>query len=125
MYRAYGLIQPTTDFSMPELEKRLQARFPDYTVVSREGTLTVAKPDWSIEMVLNAEPYVLDESEGIAENLQVPDSDAARISAQRVEVSSDYPDPHLEHFNDFLGVVETLKTFVGVLVVDTKERNVI
>jgi hypothetical protein len=39
-------------------------------------------------------------------------------SDRRVEVWSDSVDPMMEHFNDFLLMVEVLKTFRGVVAVD-------
>ena len=43
---------------------------------------------------------------------------------RRVEVWSDTPDPFMEHFNDFLSVVEVLKSFRGLIAVDPNEPGV-
>ena len=41
-------------------------------------------------------------------------------SSKRVEVWTDVPDPFMEHFNDYLSVIEVLKSFNGLLAVDPK-----
>jgi hypothetical protein len=125
MYRAYGLLASGSDFALDAAADRLRVRFPGYAVARNGPQITLSKGDWEIELRLNEEPYVLNESEGIAAHLQSEDADIARGCARRVEVWSDTPDPFLEHFDEYLGVVGVLKSFSGVVAVDPKERNVI
>lgn len=125
MYRAYGLLQPGSDFSLEAAEGRLRARFPGYTVARKGEQITVSKGDWEIELRLNAEPYVAAESEGLAGRLPGADDAAVRGCDRRVEVWSDTPDPTLEHFNEYLAVIEVLKTFAGLIAVDPKEPSLI
>jgi hypothetical protein len=125
MYRAYGLLTPGSDYTSEAMADRLGARFSGYSVLLNGPQIRVSKGDWEIELLLNEAPYVLNESEGIAAHLQSEDADVARGCARRVEVWSDTPDPFLEHFDEYLGVVGVLKSFAGVVAVDPKERNVI
>lgn len=125
MYRAYGLLQPGSDFTPEAAVERLRARFPGYSVSRNGPQVTVSKGDWEIELLLNEQPYVAAESEGIAGHLSGPDADAVRGCDRRVEVWSDTPDPFLEHFNEYLQVVEVLKTFTGLVAVDPKEPNLL
>jgi hypothetical protein len=125
MYRAYGLLSSGSDYTPDAMADRLRVRFPGYSVVRKGQQITLSKSDWEIELLLNEASYVLTESEGIAAHLQAEDGDVARACARRVEVWSDTPDPFLEHFDDYLGVVGVLKSFSGVIAVDSKERTVI
>src|SRR5262249_38225400 len=67
--RACALLQPGSDFTTAGAEARLRARFPGYSVARGGDRITVAKPDWAIELWLNADPSVLTESIGLAEKI--------------------------------------------------------
>ena len=122
MYRAFGLLQAASDLTLDEVAVRLRAKFPGYNVVQNAGQITVAKGDWEIELRLNGEPAVLVESAELAEKI-AGTIDGTEIAActRRVEVWSDTPDPTMEHFNEFLFVVEVLQSFRGVIAVDPRE----
>lgn len=128
MYHAYGLLQPGTEFTMAEAEARLRARFPGYSVSRTDDQITVAKPNWEIELKLDAAPYVLTESAALAEKIAGLESDEAAAlgaSDRRVEVWSDTPDPFVEHLADFQAVIEVLRSFRGVTPVDPKEPELL
>jgi hypothetical protein len=124
MYRAYGLLQPNTSFTLEKGALQLAARFPDATV-SREGDrIRLIKGEWQIELAIADGPQVQSEAEGFAgkiAGLEPQEAAAIASCSQRIEVDSDVPDPFMEHFNDFLTVVEVLKSFPGVIVIDPKE----
>jgi hypothetical protein len=122
MYRAYGLLQAASDFTLDEAVTRLKSRFPDFSVERSGNQITVLKNDWEIFLVENADPAVLTESAELAEKIAgVEDGTEIAACARRVEVSSDIPDPTMEHFNDFLIVIEVLQSFRGVIAIDPKE----
>lgn len=128
MYRAYGLLQSNTDFSLGEAAARLTAKFPGYSVLLRGEQITVSKGDWQMELAVVTGPQVQSESEGLAGSIAglEPDEAASFVGCdRRVEVWSDTPDPSMEHFNDYLQVVEVLKSFRGVIVVDPKEPAIL
>ena len=121
MYSAYALLQASSDFAMDEAVSRLKGRFPDFSVERSGEQITVMKGDWEIFLVENADPAVLAESAELAEKIAGDDGAYIAACARRVEVSSDIPDPFMEHFNDFLIVIEALKSFAGVIAIDPKE----
>ena len=122
MYRAFGLLQPGTDFTTDAAAARLAARFPDATVSHEGDQVTVSKDDWEMELELMTGPHVLIESGEIAEKIG-GDDDARDIArcARRVEMWSETPDPMMVHFNEYLQVVEVLQSFRGLVAVDPKE----
>jgi hypothetical protein len=122
MYRAYGLLQPDSPFTLADAEVRLRDRFPDAAVSRAGDQVTVERGDWEIELLLTADPAVLAESEGLAEKISGPD-DGLDLGAcdRRVEVWSDTPDPFVEHLADFHAVIEVLRSFPGVIAVDPAE----
>jgi hypothetical protein len=126
MYRAFGLLKPDSDFTMAEAARRLSTRFPKYTVERTVDTITVSSPDWEIHLVLNETPAVLEESGEIAAHIG-GDEDAQDIAAcgRRVELSSDTPDPEMDHFNDYLLAIEVLQSFQGLIAVDPREPSLL
>jgi hypothetical protein len=128
MYRAYGLIQPDTDFDLGAAESRLVAKFPGNSVTRTSEQITVAKGDWWIAVALVSGPGIRDEIEGLVgklAGLEPAEAETYVASGRRIEVWTDVPDPFMEHFNDYLNVVEVLKSFRGVLAVDPKEPSVL
>jgi hypothetical protein len=122
MYRAYGLLQPGSEFTMAAAEARLRSQFPAYSVSRAGDRITVAKSGWAIELWLNADPSVRTESIGLAEKIAgLADGTDIESCDRRVEVWSDIPDPFVEHLGDFQTVVEVLRSFRGVIPVDPKE----
>ena len=122
MYQAFGLLQPTSNFTLDEAAKRLTNKFPGYAVTRSGEQITVAKGDWEIELRLNADPTVLAESAELAEKIAgtVDGTDIASCG-RRVDVWSDTPDPMMEHFSEFTSVIEVLQSFPGVIAVDPRE----
>jgi hypothetical protein len=128
MYRAIGLVRPDTDFDLDEAARRLAAKFPGFRVTRVGDQVTVSKGDWWIAVALASWPGVRDEIEGLVgklAGLEPAEADAYVSSEKRVEVWTDVPDPFMEHFNDYLSVVEVLKSFRGLLAVDPKEPGVL
>lgn len=125
MYRAYGLLQASTDFTLDEAVNRLKARFPGFTITRDGSQVTIAKDDWEIFLIENTDASVLSESAELAERIAGADGSEIAACARRVEVSSDIPDPMMEHFNDYLIVIEVLQSFGGVIAIDPKEPALI
>ena len=122
MYRAYGLLQPGSDFSIGETANRLRARFPTSSVVAAGDRITLTEGDWGIEFWLNADASVLAESIGFAEKIAgLVDGLEMESCTSRVEVWSETPDPFIEHLADFHAVLELLRTFRGVILIDPAE----
>lgn len=128
MYRAIGLLKPTTDFTIDEAEKRLAAKFPGFAVTRSGDRVDVSKGDWWIALARTTGNAVAEEVNGLVGHLagvEPAEADEYVASKSRVEVWTDVPDPFMEHFNDYLKMVEVLKTFEGILAVDPSERGVL
>ncbi|MDB5307818.1 MAG: hypothetical protein JWO38_2020 [Gemmataceae bacterium] len=122
MYRAYGLLQPGSDFTLDEAVTRLRPRFAGGTVTRSGDQVTVTLGEWEIELRLNADPSVLAESDMLAEKIAgLEDGTDLESCNRRVEVWSETPDPVIEHLTDFHAVIEVLRTFSGVILVDPTE----
>jgi hypothetical protein len=126
MYSAFGLLKPDSDFTMTEAASRLSAKLPSFAVDQEADKLVVSSADWEIHLVLNGSPTVLAESREIAGHIGGAD-DARDIAlcARRIEVASDVPDPEMNHFNDYLLVIEVLQSFKGLIAVDPKEPSLL
>lgn len=125
-YEAFGLLEPDSNFSMDAATARLATQFPEWTVRHEGNTISLASGGWTIYLNLNSKPWVIEESREIAK--AIPESTAEVVAitccSRRVEVISD-PDPDMEHFNDYVFVVEVLQSFKGVIAVDPREPCVI
>src|SRR5205085_1117138 len=105
---------------------RLGAKFPTYRVEQQSDAIVVAASDWEIHLTFNESPAVLNESREIAGHIagEVDGRDIAAC-ARRVELSSDIPDPEMNHFNEYLLAVEVLQSFQGLIAVDPREPSLL
>ncbi|MFM8272872.1 MAG: hypothetical protein ACKODX_11130 [Gemmata sp.] len=128
MYSAFGLLKPGSDFTLDDAQRRVAAKFPG-SAVAREGDrITVSKGDWWIALAVATGEYVREETEGLLGHLagvEPAEADAFAASDRRVEVWTDVPDPFMEHFNDYLAMVEVLQSFSGLLAIDPKEPGLL
>jgi len=127
MYHAIGLLQATSDFSIAEAAVRLRQALPGHAVIPEGPRIRVERGEWWIALELVAGPQLRGETEGLVgklAGLEPAEADSFVASDQRVEAWTDIPDPFMEHFNDYLSVIEVLKSFRGILVVDPKEPGV-
>ena len=126
MYSAFGLLKSDSDFTLAEAAKRLAAKFPSFDVEKTADGVVVSSADWEIHLTLNDAPAVLEESREMAGHIGGAE-DAKDIAAcvRRVELSSDVPDPEMEHFNDYLLAVEVLQSFKGLIAVDPEEPSLL
>ena len=82
MYRAFGLLQSSSDFALDEAVSRLKGRFPGFTVDRAGNQITVSKDDWHIFLVENADPSVLAESAELAEKEAIRAEKQAKQAAR-------------------------------------------
>jgi len=126
MYQAFGLLKLDSDFNLDAAAKRLAEKFPDYSVLHNDKKLTMSSGDWEIWLSLNLGPEVLQQSRDIEEKIGGDEDDIGLATCtRRVEVNSDTPDPEMEHFNDYLSVIEILKSFQGLIAVDPQEPSLL
>ncbi len=128
MYRAYGLLRPESDFTIDQAQARLTAKFPGFAVTRDTNQIVVSKGEWWIALALVSGPEIKMEIEGLVGHLAGLEPAEAVILAEsdrRIEVWTDVSDPFMEHFNDYLFVVEVLKSFSGLLAVDPKEPSLL
>ncbi len=126
MYSAFGLLTANCDFTMDEAARRLAARLPAFRLERQGDTIGLSTDDWEIHLTLNESPEVIEESREIARRIGGAE-DATDIAscARRVELSSDYPDAEMAHFNDYLLAVEVLQSFKGLIAVDPREPSIL
>ena len=125
MYRVYGILTPTSDFTLEEGARRLAARFAPGFVRMSPGVVWVGTDDWLMQLQMVQGPDAQLEHEGIAGRLAGGDAVEIATCDRRVEAWSDTPDMGMAHFADFQTVIEVLKSFPGVVVVDPKEPGVL
>ena len=128
MYRALGLLRPETDFTVEQAQARLAAKFPGFAVTREGDQITVTGGEWWIALALVSGEHIREETEGLVGHLagvEPEEAEALVASDRRVEVWTDVPDPFMEHFNDYLFVVEVLKSFDGLLAVDPNEPGLL
>lgn len=126
MYHAYGLLLPQSNFTLAEAARKLAAIFPSFQQQQRESQLSLIKGDWEIHLTLQEGPEVLEESRRIAEHVGGAEDELGIGKCnRRVDIASDVPDPEMDHFNDYLLVVEMLQQFQGVIPIDPHEPSLL
>ena len=126
MYHAYGLLLPDSDFTLAAAAKKLAGVFPQLQQEQDGQRLSLASDDWEIHLTLEEGPEVLDESLRIADHIGGSDEELGISKChRRVDVATDVPDPKMDHFNDYLQVVEVLQSFAGVIAVDPSEPSLL
>jgi hypothetical protein len=126
MYHAYGLLLPKSDFTLAAAAKKLASVFPAMKQKQTDRSITLSSGDWDIHLTLEDGPDVLEESIRIADHVGDAEGEVGIATCnRRVDVASDDPDPEMDHFNDYLQIIEVLQTFVGVIPVDPKEPSLL
>ena len=126
MYQAFGLLKPDSDFTLAAAAQKLAARFRGCALTQEGDQLTVSTKDWEIHLTLASGPQILDESRKIEEGIGGDQDDLGIVKCdRRVEVASDIADPEMEHFADYLAVIEVLQSFKGLIAVDPQEPSLL
>jgi hypothetical protein len=128
MYRAFGLLRSDTNFTLDAALTRLRAKFPGFTVTRDGNQIVVSQGEWWIAVALVTGGHVRLETEGLVgrlAGLEPAEAEELVESDSRVEVWTDVSDPFMEHFDDYLSVVEVLKSFDGLQAVDPKEPSLL
>ena len=126
MYHAYALLLPDSDCSLVAAAEKLAARFPGFTVEQADRQVRLAQGDWEMRLTLDDGPEVLEDSLRIADHIGGADEELGIARChRRVDVASDIPDPEMDHFNDYLQVIEVLQSFQGVIAVDPSEPSLL
>ena len=126
MYHAYGLLLPSSDFTLAAAAQKLAALLPSFKQEQVQQQLQLSSGDWEIHLTLQDGPEVLQESLQIAEQIGgTEDELGIRSCNRRVDIASDDPDPEMDHFNDYLQIIEMLQTFHGVIPVDPSEPSLL
>lgn len=126
MYNALALLQPDSDLTLANLAKTLKAKFPDIDVQESKDEVTLSKGDWDYHLAWQSGPDVLNESEGLAGRIVGLDEDTPmRLCDRRVQMWSDTPDPFLEYMDSHFQVIDALRGFKGIILVDPNEPAVL
>ncbi len=128
MYRAFGLLRPDTTFTIDAAQAQLAAQLPGLALARDANQLVLSQGEWWLALALVTGAHVREETEGLVGHIAGIEQDEAEVLAKsdkRVEVWTDVPDPFMEHFDDYLKVVEVLKSFDGLLAVDPKEPGLL
>ncbi|MCI0379692.1 MAG: hypothetical protein L0215_18970 [Gemmataceae bacterium] len=126
MYQAFGLLKPDTNFTLAAAAKKLAGTFPGWKLEQAPSQITLSKDAWEIHLRMRDGPEVLEESRRIADHIGGADEELGISScSRRVEVASDMPDPEMDHFNDYLMVIEVLQSFQGLIPVDPQEPSLL
>ena len=131
-YEAFVLL-PNSNFTLERAAKLLEVRFasrPDLKVTLKKNVTVKADDRWQLKVQLNLEPHVIEESIELAQSLAAgrcataaPEllerAKNAKLESfpARFEISSSR-DPNMDHFNDYLFVLEALGALEGSVAFD-------
>jgi hypothetical protein len=122
MYHAFALLTPKSDATIPAVAVKIKAKFPSFTVNESASALDLLEGDWDYHIAFQSGPQILQESEGLAGRIAgLDDDDAIRTCDRRFEMWSDTPDPFMEYFERHFQILDVLRGFRGVILVDPRE----
>jgi hypothetical protein len=119
-YRALCMISHSSTVTLADVESALwrnyNAKQSDVSVKLVETGLCVDIAGWKLRVQLNAKPWVAEESREIAQQFgqNRPDRNILSMAARRFEVSSD-PDPDMDYFNVYVGIIEAIESIADVV----------
>lgn len=126
MYRTFALLLPESDFTLDKVAQKILTAFPGSQASRADQQIQVTTPDWEVHLTLEEGPEVLEETQRIAEHIGGNEDELGiRRCARRVVIASDVPDPMMEHFADYLKVIDVLRTFKGLILVDPQEPSLL
>ena len=126
MYHALALLTPASDLTLSSVTAKVKAKFPKIQVQPAADRIDLAEGDWDYHMVWQSGAQVLQESEGLAGRLAgLDENDPIRTCDRRLEVWSDTPDPFMEHFEKHFQLLDVLRAFKGVILVDPREPSLL
>lgn len=121
MYHAFALMTPDSNLTIEAAATQIKAAFPDANIQQSEEEIKLNKGDWDYQLVLQKGSAVHIESEGLAGHIAGLEQDSpVRNCDRRLELWSDTPDPFLEYMDNHFKVLEALRSFKGVILVDPK-----
>lgn len=122
MHHAFALLTPKSDATVAAVAATVKARFPSYRVNETASTIDLLEGDWDYHLAFQSGPEILAESEGLAGRIAgLDDDDPMRTCDRRFEMWSDTPDPFMEYFERHFQILDVLRGFKGVILVDPRE----
>lgn len=128
-YSQMVLLCSEESLDLAQIEQRLSADIPSADLyrssIPRGGEfLELTWNDWAIAVGYEKGDVVAEESREIAEAYAEfrPDRSAIAHCRQRIVVNS-APDPEMEHFNDFVLVLESLEKIPGAVLFDPQNES--
>ncbi len=124
MYRSIALISPKSDFSLDALERAFRMKLEGLQMVRSGTRFKISVDRWEMTLTMYGGAEVLEESGEIARRFAVgrPDRDVIASCERRLEIQGG-ADPHKNHCNDYIVVLECLEAFDGVKVFDPYRRE--
>lgn len=122
-YRTMVLIPDGHSLTFLDLVGRLQNKFSGQSgfdvQVNTSGVIAVGRNGWSLRVYWEDQPHVVIESREIAERFVTDDTDRAIVAAcrSRITTAGD-PDPGMDHFNDYVYVLEILEEISDAFIFD-------
>lgn len=126
MYHAFALLQPGNELTLAAVAAKLRAKFPHFNLEQADNTITLSHDNWDYQLALQSGPDVLRESENLAGRIAGLEEDSPlRMCDHSLEVWSDTPDPFMEYFDLHFQILDVLRTFEGVILVDPHEPAIL
>ena len=125
-YESIAFLQDGSDFDIAVAARLVAEWLPGWQVTQRDKSISVQGSNCEFRLHLADEPFVAEESQGMAEYFaECPRSPKIAKCKRRVEITCADPDPDMAHFNDYLFVLHALEEFRGVILFDPRSGELI
>jgi hypothetical protein len=126
MYHAHAMLDSATDLTLDALAAKLRERFSAWTIERTGDQITLSDGKWDYHLAEQKGADVRTESENITSRLAGLEQDSLlRNCDHRVEVWSDTPDPFMEYFERHFQILDVIRGFRGVSLIDPQEPAMI
>ena len=122
MYHVHVLLTPTSDLSLPALAQKIAAAHPKTTLENTGSELILTEGNWDYHIAWRSDESTLQEIEGIVGHISGIEVDhEIRTCDHQLEIWSDTPDPFMQYYDIHWQILEIIRSFHGVYLVDPGE----
>jgi hypothetical protein len=121
-YRLTAFIPPTSTITFAQIAERIRKYIgaADGVSVSLvENKVSISYEGWSLRVYWEDQSHVIAESQDFANHRLTPEAHRAFIAScnRRITTGADV-DPDMDHFNDYVLVINALKSFAEFVIHD-------
>ena len=128
-YHSLILIPLNHAFTFGDFFERLTKKFAHQqnllVELQTDHQIIIRRNDWELRIALQDNPHAAIEAQEIAKRFVMDDLDRPIVASSLSYLStSGDPDPKMDHFNEYVFVLETIEQYSGLYILDPDEGQI-